>query len=521
MPAPVSKKQFRFMHAIASGKIKGEGESRIPPAYIAEKYTRESSKGSYEGLPDSKDNNRGGLWNHGSSKVKGAQARRDKTINRKARREERGARMSEAAKKEKKRGLKKSESAGVGVIVVKAGKILLGHGKDGELQLPGGKIELNETPKDAAIRELKEESTLSFKESDFSLLSQSGGEYTFLVKEPSGEISPKDTKEMQGFDFYDLEDIPFDSLRVCSIRSLKDYLVNNLSKTNSSLADLGFIEEMEKNIVRYQEGHVAHEISHGDALKLVGNSCFRFLKGLVSDLKNDDFTSHRLDDAIIHIRKHFSDSYSGRIVRDGKVVHTFQNKSLPELTADVMSVFEWYESDEDSDFDIDDSISDETLDESIKLMINHYRHANLSSIHDEIMDVREDIRSAAITEVQQLELRLMGLFDDLDEMLNEIAHCHNLLNSNVGSEIDDLKAQLLELQNQVDELSNSGNQMEGYTSSTKSPKKIHEDEYPYLSRPSVVISPNGKITISFNNDWTNMEKVNYLKDLDVILKKKI
>ena len=35
----------------------------------------------------------------------------------------------------------------------------------------------------------------------------------------------------------------------------------------------------------------------------------------------------------------------------------------------------------------------------------------------------------------------------------------------------------------------------------------------YLPKPKVEIGPSGKITITFESDWTDMEKSNFLTDM--------
>ena len=498
MPAPVSKKQFRFMHAIASGSIKGKGKSRIPPAYIAEKYTKE--KVNYKDLPDSKDNDRGGLWDHSGKKGK-----KSKIF------------------KEKKHALKKTHEngGGVGIIVCRGGKLLMGHGKGDQLMFPGGKIESGETPEEAAIRELQEETGMKYDLHDLHFISDNVGDKTYVIYCSYPEKTPVNTQELKNFAFYNPEDIPVNKLPYYTLNSLSDFLKTKMTKTFGSLKEVVLIEKLEKNIIRYEEGRVAHEMTHGDALKLVGNSTFRMLRGLTEDMKNDETVAHKIDDAIIYIRKHFTDSYSGRVVRDGKIVHQYSNKTLPSLAADLMSVFEWYDSDQGYSFEVDDSLGDDLINSGIEMLINSYKQVNLSNIHDEIMDVRDELRTATAIEVQQLETRLMGLFDTLEEVVGDISDAHNLLTDKAGDEIDVIYNQLLVLQAKVAELESKSSKVEGYTQTSKSPAKVHEKEYPYLSRPSVTILPSGKITIDFKEDWTSMEKINYLNDLKVILKKKI
>lgn len=44
--------------------------------------------------------------------------------------------------------------------------------------------------------------------------------------------------------------------------------------------------------------------------------------------------------------------------------------------------------------------------------------------------------------------------------------------------------------------------------------------YSYLSKPTVYIEPNGKIKITFDKDWSHMDKSNFLKSMKYIINKK-
>ena len=64
--------------------------------------------------------------------------------------------------------------------------------------------------------------------------------------------------------------------------------------------------------------------------------------------------------------------------------------------------------------------------------------------------------------------------------------------------------------------------VEGYSVAPKNPEKIHEDFYCYLPRPSIVIEPTGRIKITFGQEWSAMDKENFLQDMKVkVLKKDV
>ena len=88
------------------------------------------------------------------------------------------------------------------------------------------------------------------------------------------------------------------------------------------------------------------------------------------------------------------------------------------------------------------------------------------------------------------------------------------------SDIDELEARLKELQLKLEEMSKKPEVIEAYSSNPPNPNRIHDDSYPYLPKPQIEISPNGKIRISFGPEWTSLEKENFLKDMRAKVKKK-
>lgn len=93
------------------------------------------------------------------------------------------------------------------------GQKLRGHGK-GKINGIGGKIEDNETSKEAAVRETKEESGVNIrvtdllKVGDITYLDPSGDWHSdvYLCKKWSGKM--QDSKEMK-LDWYSFQDIPY------------------------------------------------------------------------------------------------------------------------------------------------------------------------------------------------------------------------------------------------------------------------------------------------------------------------
>lgn len=470
MPAFASKKQHRMLMAILHGK-KGKtsrGDSG-PPKSVAEKYS-----GSSKDLPDSKGKeHKGGHWN----KIK-----------------------------------KSDEKKGVGVIVVnKEGQILIGKStknKDSYL-LPGGSVDEGETPKEAAIRELKEEVGIEAK----ALEEASSDEFglNFIVREWTGEI--KSSSEIQDPKFVSINEIPWSHMRNCCVPGLVSFISKQLSKSKK-LSDMVLIEKLQKNILRTsQVSGAVYEITHGDALKLVGNGVFRILSKGVKGMGDDEVREVKMGQYVLMIRKHANDVYSGHI-RDGhKTIHHFVNRSLPTATADLMSVFEWYMPEDipEPEIEDEDKLSDDVIESGLNHMISNYRHYNLADIYDEMESIREEVRQGMAVDLQQVEERMGKLIDKLDERLDNISEKHNNLSRALGSDIDEIESKLRQLKNNLPEEKSSS--VTAVLSNKPNLKSVLDSFYEYLSKPSVMIEPSGRVHINFGPDWSKLDQSNFLSDL--------
>lgn len=491
MPAAVSKRQYRMMMAIAHG---GPKNGRQPPKSIAEKYSSPDKE-----APESKNNDRGGRWD------KHKEHEHDK---------------EKDDKKEHKK-LKKAFSdfykgKGAGVIVLNdEGKILVGQGKDNKWQTPGGHVDQGEDFDEAAHRELREEAGIvAGPMTELNSFNMNGNDSkTFIVHSFSG--TPTDTKELKNLKFVDANSLLDMDLRDCSQKGIEAYISTSLTKS-TKLNDMMAVEKLEKNIIRGgARSDVVFDVSHGDALRLVGNGCFRWLKGVVDSMGDEDFKEAHLDNHIISIRKHASDVYSGRISDGHKMIHQFTNKSLPQVCADVMSVFEWYSDEDEHVFDIldEDSLSDDAIHGGLAALTENYTKHNLANIYVEMENIREEIRHGNAVDLQQVEEKIMKLFDKLEETTHKVIEQHNKLANDAGGEIETLEAKLRELANKVDELTKKPESVEAYQSRPVNPNKVYESQYMYLQRPEIHIEPSGKIKITFNKDWTDFEKSNFLNDM--------
>lgn len=108
---------------------------------------------------------------------------------------------------------------GVGVIIKKEGKLLLGkrlspHGH-AKWSFPGGHVEFGENPETAAIRELKEETDLTAtKLQQYKFTSdvfENGRHYItlfYIAEEWAGEVKNMEPEKCEKWDWFDPENLP-------------------------------------------------------------------------------------------------------------------------------------------------------------------------------------------------------------------------------------------------------------------------------------------------------------------------
>lgn len=488
MPVAASRKQYRMMMAILHGDVK-DGPRGRPPKSIAAKYSDPGKD-----APESKDNDRGGSWTEHHHK--------------------------RHAEREKKKKLKKSfeefyknrNNFAATLVMDSNSKILLGTHSKGGLAFPGGHVELGESPENAALREMHEECGATGRLADKIWSGTTEGNHgtVFLAEIAAG--TPKNTDEIKTWKWYEMDQIPWNKLRGCCVEPLKDFIGKRFGK---SLKGMVAMETLEKNIIR-QRGDAVLEVTHGDALKLVGTGLFRHIKNVVSDMTDESFKEVDFDTYKISIRKHMNDVYSGRVSDGHKVVYQWTNKSLPEVTAALMSVFEWYLPEDADVLDIvsDSGISDDAVHGGLNHLIDNYKRHNLGEIYQEMETIREQIRNGVAVDLQQVEAKILKLFDRLEEATHELAGAHNKLAQDVGRDMDELEAKLRELQAKLDATeTRKPKTVEAFSSNPADSNKVHNRLYSYLTKPRVEISPNGKITISFGDDWEDLERSNFLEDM--------
>ncbi len=121
---------------------------------------------------------------------------------------------------EKRRAESKMPLVGVGVIVIKEDKVLLGKRKnthgEGTWSFPGGHLKFNEGVEDCARREVWEEvgiSIMNLRYATFTndIFHQEGKHYVTLFvvcNYQSGEVSVREPHKCEKWDWFEWDDLP-------------------------------------------------------------------------------------------------------------------------------------------------------------------------------------------------------------------------------------------------------------------------------------------------------------------------
>lgn len=499
------------MQAILHGKVDGDKSGRgTPPKSVASKYTSPGKD-----APEQHGENRGGSWNeHHHAKAK-ERAKEERKKRKKSSKEmKKSFEDFYKAKDMASKDPNKQGNCAAAIVLDGDGKILFGKHKGG-LSFPGGHMDAEDQGSFelAALRELKEEAGIVGRNPIKIWEGNDKGNSVkvYLIESWKGE--PKHGDDLGPLQWIDPDDIDWKDLRDCCKAPLKTFIEQKLGKSLKGMLSLENYEQLEKNIIR-QKADAVLEVTHGDALRLVGNGMFRKLREEVKGMKDEDFKDFVIDTCTVSIRKHMNDVYSGRVNDGHKIIYQFTNKSLPELTAALMSVFEWYVPEDENFLDtLDDNLHDDVIHGGVQTLIENYKRHNIGNIYQEMETIREQIRNGMAVDLQQVEARIMKLFDQLEDTIHTIAGKHNNLAQMAGGEIDELERKLRELANKIDEMERVPETITAYSAHPASPNRVHDENYPYLPRPQVEISPNGKIKISFSSDWTDLEKQNFLADM--------
>lgn len=492
--------------AILHGDVK-DGPRGRPPKSVASKYTAPGKE-----APESKNNDRGGTWGEEHHKRAKDKVKEDRIKRKKSKKD-----LKKAFEEYMEKKHRTSNCAAI-LIMDQHNRILLGEHNKGGLAFPGGHCHPNESFEEGAVRESSEETGCKVRLGDEIWRGRTNGNNTVVYLgeiasgKPKNTVDPNGGKEsMTNWKWYELDEIPWGELRNCCKEPISNFVKKRFGK---SLKGMVAMEKLEKNIIR-QKADAVFEVTHGDALRLVGNGMFRLLKRVVEGMQDEEFKDVHIDTYIVSIRRHMSDVYSGRVSDGHKVVYQFTNKSLPELTAALMSVFEWYMPEDEMELNqlYDDGIADDVIHGGLNELVDNYRRHNIGEIYSEMETIREQMRNGMAVDLQQVEARIMKLFDKLEESMHQTTSKHNQLAQMVGKDIDELEAKLRELQSKINEPAPTPQTIEAYSTNPANKDRVHDAYYSYLSKPKIEISPNGKITITFSEDWQDLEKENFLRDM--------
>jgi hypothetical protein len=328
------------------------------------------------------------------------------------------------------------------------------------------------------------------------------------------------TNEYKDNDFVSLDQIPWEKLDSSSVVGIEAYLSNILNKSEIKplkimMAQSKAFEVLSKNIIRTDgPADTVYSADHGDAIRHVKSSTFKFLRNATKDMTDESIKEIKLGSLYtINIRKHVNDVYSGKVTNGQKVIHHFETKSLPSVALDLMSLFEWYSPEDEQELENLQDFPDEYSEEFLHNITKDYEKNNLGQIYTEMETIRQEIRNEVSIDIIQVEQRIMKLFDKLQELMLDIGIKHNTLTEISESEIEQIQNKLLTLQSKLEEMEKKPVNVDAYVPNPNSQNKVHDAFYPYLPKPQITIHPSGKVTISFGQEWTDIERENFLQDM--------
>lgn len=105
-------------------------------------------------------------------------------------------------------------------------------------------------------------------------------------------------------------------------------------------------QKLEKAIVKMPTRSVVDIQEVHSALRIAPKSVMTFLMKETNGLADGEAKNIKLpfdDNTSMLLNKHTADVYSGHMYRGGKIIHEFQNASIPQLSSHLLSLFELYD----------------------------------------------------------------------------------------------------------------------------------------------------------------------------------
>lgn len=135
-----------------------------------------------------------------------------------------------------------------GIIFNDEGEVLLGHRRDYDMwDLPGGGVELGESPWDCVKREVKEESGLDVEIQSLSGVYSKPHKndlvFTFICKEIGGELTLND--EADALEFFDVNNLP-ENMSEKHVERIKDAASDGESIHMKIQKGESFVERLRK-----------------------------------------------------------------------------------------------------------------------------------------------------------------------------------------------------------------------------------------------------------------------------------
>lgn len=126
-------------------------------------------------------------------------------------------------------------------------------------------------------------------------------------------------------------------------------------------------EALQKTIVKLKSSSVVDITEMHDALQVAPKSIIAFLMKHLADMKEGEAKEIDLpwrENAKMLVNKITSDNYKGNIVEQGKIVHEFENCSIPQLAAHLLSHFELYDESINEESSVEELLNDKSSNEN-------------------------------------------------------------------------------------------------------------------------------------------------------------